>query len=762
MTPRNTFFKLTFAALTAMILTAIPFDASAQENRAGAPKVDFSYAFAAPHRITIGRPDASERTLLDLQPGSLGMKWGYEDLSMPNHPPLAYKPPPRRYVYERPFCDGIAWCFNITPQIDGHAFGKSSWTRLEAFLPALNNLYEDSNGSLRLQALGGTTAALFRIEVVNSDTKPHQFLVRGDSGNAWGQNPAWMDPSQFMGDNLVAGYCGRADRVLVFGTGADSYSLQSDGLAPGYNRMVLVFNLKPGEKCVGWFVRPYNAFAEDLPELRKHDWAKEWEQCKKEWHELLDRALKLSIPDSGVTNAYRACLGDLFIMREPMSNGLIGNVVGTEQYRSSNPLEPAIVAVALDQNGMHNESAVGYKVNLDMQKSDGNWADYQGWAHLMWAASGFKCWAIMEHYRITGDKQYLAEMYPRMIASSRFQEQQRKRTRTDENKRSMTYGLMPRGMGDGGLSNEGDLYGVFFTHNIWPVYADRCSLEAAEILGKTEDVAELKKIYETARTDLQVALDRGAIKEKDYRWIPGVPGKTSGSVWGSLNIAYPCGLLPVDHELVGGTLRHIEANISKGGLALGLGWMGSGVWMAMSLDNVAETHLARGNGDAAAKYLYAVLNHGTPLYTWCEERGQEPGSAETSGDRQHEWTPVAMVRLLRDMMVMESGDGLNLALGTSRHWLASGKPVGITSAPTHFGPVSYQIQYDPATSQVIGEATFAENSTAAWATLHIRLPEGLKVKSVNAESKATVLPTGTGIRWTGPQGTMKFQAVVGK
>ena len=367
----------------------------------------------------------------------------------------------------------------------------------------------------------------------------------------------------------------------------------------------------------------------------------------------------------------------------------------------------------------------------------------------------------MEHYRLTGDKQYLAEMYPRMIASSRFQERQRARTRTDEDKRSMTYGLMPRGMGDGGLWNDGDLYGVFFTHNIWPVYADRCSLEAAEILGKTEDVAELKKIYETARADLLAALDRGAIKEKDYRWIPGVPGKTSGSVWGALNIAYPCGLLPVDHELVNGTLRHIEANISKGGLALGLGWMGDGVWMAMSLDNVAEMHLARGNGDAAAKYLYAVLNHGTPLYTWCEERGQEPGSADTSGDRQHEWTPVAVVRLLRDMMVMESGDGLNLALGTERHWLASGKPVGITAAPTHFGPVSYRMQYDAAKSQVSGEAMFAENSTAAWSVLHIRLPGGLRVKSVNAESKATVLPDGSGIRWTAPRGTLKFQVTVG-
>ena len=71
------------------------------------------------------------------------------------------------------------------------------------------------------------------------------------------------------------------------------------------------------------------------------------------------------------------------------------------------------------------------------------------------------------------------------------------------------------------------------------------------------------------------------------------------------------------------------------------------------------------------------------------------------------------------------------------------------------------MQYDTASSQVTGEAVFAENSTAAWSTLHVRLPGGLKVKSVNPESKAAVLPDGSGIRWTAPRGTLKFQAIVG-
>ena len=67
----------------------------------------------------------------------------------------------------------------------------------------------------------------------------------------------------------------------------------------------------------------------------------------------------------------------------------------------------------------------------------------------------------------------------------------------------------------------------------------------------------------------------------------------------------------------------------------------------------------------------------------------------------------------------------------------------------------------PARSQVTGAATFAHDSTAASATLHIRLPGGLKVKSVNSASKATALPDGSAIGWTTPRGTVTFEAVVG-
>jgi hypothetical protein len=715
---------------------------------AGATRVNFSYAFATPHRITVGRPNSSDRTLLDLQPGGLRMAWTYDDLT---HYPLgAFKTPP------------TAWDIRITPQVDGHGFARSRWTRWGGFLPALENTYEDAPGTVCLHAIGGITAALVRVEITNTDAKPHQFLLRCDSAN-WGENPAWVDPTQSPGDHLVAGWNERADRVLVLGIGADAYSLQPDGKAAGPKTLLLVWNLKPGEKRAGWLVRPYRAYSTDLPALRAKDWAKEVIEAKSDWNALLARASKVIVPDPGVLNAYRACLADLFIMREPVAGGYLAGVPGTEVYRAPNAGEAGIVAVAIDQLGLHKEAVEGFRVSIEMQEPDGNWDDPKGWGHLMWCFSGFKARVIIEHYRLTGDRKYLAEVYPRLLASSRWQQRQRQRTRVAAgNDRPVTYGLMPPGMGDCGLMNDGDLYGVFLPHNIWAVYADRIAVEAAEILGKSEDVAELRRIYETARHDLLVAMDRGAIRERDYRWIPGVPGKTSGSCWGVLNAVHPCALLPPDHELIRGTLRHMEANMSKGGIPIHTGWLADGMWVAITLDNVAEVHLAQGDGDAAVQYLYATLNHGTPLYTWCEERGPEPGSAKCTGDRQHLWTPVAVVRAIRDCLLMEDSGGLNLALGADRQWLAGGDPVGMERGVTHFGPVTFQMRYDKANSRVSGQVRFFEDRPCPWAKLHIRLPGKLRVKAVNQESGAEILPNGEALQWKSPRGTLLFQATIGE
>ena len=706
-----------------------------------ATAVDFGYAFATPHRLTVALPDSSDKTLLDLQPGWLRMAWTYDNLRT------------------KPLCACVvpttAWELHIKPEIDGHPFGQSRWTRAAGWLPALENVYEDSSVTVRLDVVGGATAAIVRVEVANGGRKSRRVALRCDKPGGWsGHNPAWAQPD-WDADVLLAGWAEQADRVLVFAVGGDEMPVLS------LNTVCLSWNLGPGEKRTAWVVRPYRAYEADLPALRKKDWGREFNAAKSAWPRLIRRAAKITVPDPGVQNAFLACLADCFVMREPAADGSVVAVPGTECYRAPNPFEPLIVSVLFDQLGLHDLAAGNTGMFLRQQGRDGNWADPAGWAHYMWGASGIKSWAIMEHYRLTGDRAGLAAVYPRMAASSRWQESQRKRTRTlVKGKRPVTYGLMPRGMGDGGLKNDDDLYGVFFTHNILAVYADAMTAEAAGILGRKKDLPELQRIHRAALKDLLAALDGGAIVEKGYRWIPGVPGKTSGSCWGSLYSAFPCRILPPHHELISGTIAKFEARMSPGGIPVHTGWMKDGMWVGITLDNLAEVLLLRGDGDAAAHYLYATLNHGTPLLSWCEERGQEPGAKECTGDRQHLWTPVVVCRLLRDSLAMEDGDTLHLARGTARPWLAGGQPIGVRGFATHFGRLSYEMRYDKKGSKVIGFVELAGRGDNR-VMLHLRLPEGMKIASLSGPKGAKINEDGSAIELRNLSGRVRFAATVG-
>ena len=679
-------------------------------------EVNFGYAFAPPHRMTVARPEASEKTLLDLDPGVLAMSWSYDDLR--KTPRAIFKPPKTE------------WRIKLQPLLDGKPFADSRWKRTEDILPVLDNKYREPRGSVQLEILGGATAALTCVKVQNTDSSAHRFSVLCEVINGWvAHNPAWMEPGKNP-DALVACQADRPDRILLFGLGADGFPV-------GAKTMTLEWTLQPGEVKTGWLVRPYAAYEQELEQLRTRDWKKEFESSKEEWRVLLSRAVAIQIPDAAVLNAFYACLGDLFIMREPLADGYMGTLCGTEGYRSTNPFEPCLVGIALDQTGFHSEALNGLRVHLDMQEPDGCWADPKGWAHHMWGASGMKAWAGFEHYRLTGDRSFLQSLFPRLAASSRWQESQRQKTRTSKGSVPATYGLMPRGMGDGGLMNGNDFFGVFYPHNNLAVYADRLSVEAGERLNAVDELPALRRIHESALQDLRASLRAGAIREDDFQWIPDSPGDPSGSRWGALYTLYPSETLAADDPLITGTLKKIEEHISPGGQPVHTGWMEDGAWAAITLDNVAETHLVLGDGDVAIAYLYSTLNHGTPLYTWCEERGLEPQTKKTSGDRQHLWTPVAVVRFLRDSLVMEQSDSLHLGLATARSWLRQGGTVGVRNAPTHFGNVTYQIKSEVDNGVIRTEIAPPTREKPKQIVLHLRHPQSKKMREVKVNGVST-------------------------
>jgi len=196
-------------------------------------------------------------------------------------------------------------------------------------------------------------------------------------------------------------------------------------------------------------------------------------------------------------------------------------------------------------------------------------------------------------------------------------------------------------------------------------------------------------------------------------------------------------------------------------MPLNTGWLPAGLWVAIALDNLAEAIWPAMRHPAAA-LMYATLNHGTPLYTWCEET--RPGTRRDAMHRR----PPAPVDAGGGGPVppryAHHGDGeeLHLARGTDRDWLQSGQPVGIENACTYFGTVSYEMTFNPADGRVTGKAVFPKSPAGPDGPSPKPQPfisvfqQGKKITGLGPNCKAAILPDATGIRWQDRQASCKL------
>ncbi len=657
--------------------------------------VDHSYTFAPPHRLTLSWPGASCKTLADVHSGHVRLSWTNHDMT---EVPLGAPPIPNADHF-----------VDIHSSLDGMPFEQHHWERPREGLPILIDRYETNGVSLRYEYIGGRDGMLARVEATNRAVEQHAVAVRCLDA-AGGQAVEWTSPES-RGDALTDA----GQKELRFLTIGARHHLRDADMA------ALLWNLAPGETREGWLIRPAEASVDELDELRRRDWPASFNESVQRWESLLGRAMRIELPDDQMQQAFYACLADLLTMQEPAANGKLTQVTGSEVYRFSNAGDCAGGVVGLALAGMLDNAIEVFDNQLHLAQSDGNWSG-GGFPDFV-AFSGLKAWVAMVFYQLNHDRGFLEGVYPYMLNGSRWHAQRREPyRRLDANGHPIRgYGLIQPTMHDCGM-NDATGTGVFIPHNIWAVYADKVALDVARLLGKTADIAELEAIYEAGRRDLMDAIQRGAIEESGYRWIPSSPNDPSGSFWGALNIASPCGLLSCDDPLVEGTIAKMESFASQGGLTKFTGWQKEGLWVAVVLDNLGMVYLARGETDKFARQLYAAVNHASLLDTWPEEHNELPGTTIVTGDRQHIWTSGSFVTALRSALVLERGDSLCIGAGMPREWLASGKPVSVTNAPTAFGPISFSLCYDRQSHRLTGSVSVPESCEASQLRVHVRLP----------------------------------------
>ncbi|MCL2517036.1 MAG: hypothetical protein FWF15_00605 [Oscillospiraceae bacterium] len=671
-------------------------------------KVNFNYAFGAPHRITLSRPSASEKTIFDLQNNLVKISWGWGNLK--DKFPLSWQTVPMDIFLD------------LKILIDGKPAEFAEWRRTASGTPMLAI---NGDGYI-IEAIAVECGCLIKLSATRD------LCVVLTHTNGWViSNQGWID-----GENtnvLMTMNHERADRLIAVGSGADCYSLPTEA---GYSKSMLsCFKVEPGQTKNGFIFMPYKDYFENIDKILAYDFENLFNQAKNEWDEYLNKGIEFIIPDESVLHCYKSCLADLFVMREELADGYTGVCCGTEHYRSVNSGEPALAAMFFDKAGYTEESLSDMRVYFDGQNEDGCWACNKGWERDSWGVAYNKSLLALEHYKLTRDTDFLREIYKRMKRSSLWNHAARQRNKIDVT--SPYYGLLPRGMGDCGLMNGCDYYGVFYPGNFMVVAADGLTLDAAKILGEA-DVDLLEEIYLTAKADLIKSVRNNSKKDNGIEYIPGIAGADNSSLFGCLFAYYPAGLLDKDDPLICGAVQLFETRRkSEGGLPIGTGWMKEGLWVAMALDNLASAYLRMGEYDKASAYLYPVLNHASPFVTWCEERGAEIDTPAKGGDMQHLWTPAAVCQFMRDMMIMERKDCLHIACATPRHWLSEGQKIGVKNASSHYGKLDFVIGNTPYDTVLIKLS--AERKIETPVEFHIRLPlENYSFEVASAECEVNI------------------------
>lgn len=642
--------------------------------------VDYSYAFAPPHRLTLSRPSGSFKVLADLSSETLALGWSFHTVMDCNY--NTFHTPELKYR------------LNTFIKSDGEAVKISSWRRTESAIPAFHAQADGNGVHFDFYGIMTKEGAAVRVNM-SVENGVHQVdfntaLVRG----AWFMNnPSWIDGK--YPNTLCCQFGDRADRLLLTVIGADAYIVPTwEMMSPNKddpNAKCMVFSKsevseKQNKTLYLIVPRDHGTESGDVEKLKSMNWEALIADAETEWKTFVSAHCRLQIPDETMSHAFRAAFSDLFVMREQIADGEYSVTCGTQVYRAPNDCEPIIADIVFERMGFAKEVEEDLPVHMGGFGADGNWNSPSGWMARMWITAAMKCKLAYAHYELTDNKDFLSSVYPRMRANAHWQRKMRLSTLNDKN--PSCRGLMPRGMGDCGLKDGNDFFGVFYPHNCYAILSDRITAKAAKILGFSDDAAEISAWVTEAENALIASLRAEAVNDGNGSvHIPSGPtAKTGTSRFGAL-LAYMTDILEFADPLIQGTLKWLESDLSEGGLPLNLGWLKNGLWVAIALDEISAAYLKAGLGDNAVNYLYPTVNHASPFTTWCEERGKEPSSTSKTGDMEHLWTPVALCRYLLDALCFTTENGLRLASGTPREWLEEGKTLGITGLRVPGGAV---------------------------------------------------------------------------
>ena len=502
-------------------------------------------------------------------------------------------------------------------------------------------------------------------------------------------------------------------------------------------------------------------------------------------------AMQVEVPDERLTAQWK--LGAWHILRRSVKDQN-GKWSFNDYPFGILAAETGEILRALDFQGMHKEAADGLDqwLSLPMQAKAtlgsqglpdrplGHFSDGRGvFTHAVGPPGvggnmdgihplgpGIIMHAMNEHFRLTGDREWLKANAPRMKANAEWILCQRHLFADNfpGGQRLWSKGLQPAMCG---TTDANVMYTQFYLMDAYYWLAVR---EMAELLAFVDPASGARMSVEADayRNDILTALNRSitltpimAVRDGTYRsFIPlssyarglcagawgwqRCQGHTGALYWDAglvtTPLINPAGLLSVHDRRVQGFLDVLEDRLllenpkvyqRTSGYDPGKDWFSHAGWQYQC--GFERTPLIHLEADDIPNFIRSMLNQYAvdiqlEEYTFREHT--------VGGPPDKTFEEASFLERFRHMLVMEEGNTLWLARGTPRAWLEPGKKISVKNAPSRFGTVAYEIVSDVDNGRIKATVEMPLRNPPKSLFLRFRHPTAAPIKSVTVNGKA--------------------------
>jgi hypothetical protein len=469
----------------------------------------------------------------------------------------------------------------------------------------------------------------------------------------------------------------------------------SDGFAHASGALRYDLELEPGSARELFLAVPFGRQdpSQGRAELRRLDPQEELEQAVRGWRRRLARVgVRLGGAGSGCVDALRTAAAHILVNRD-------GPALqpGPRRYTRSWIRDAATMAAALLRMGCADAVRDFLRWYAPHQAADGNvpcCVDRSGPDWLPEHDShGQLVFTIAEHFRLTGDRELLAELWPRVIRAVAYLEALRSQRLGPEfaagGKRAC-YGILPES-----ASHEGYLAHPVHAYwdDFWALRGLGDATELARALGDGERATRFAGLRDDLRQCLYASIE-ATISERS---LPYVPGSVEWADFDAAATATALTTTDALERLPATALAHTYDEYLAGFRRRSRGEIEWANYTAYEI-RIVGALVRLGRREAAHEVLDFLLadRRPGPWNQWPEISWRDPRSPGHLGDLPHTWIAAEYVLAVLGLLAYEDPThrSLVLAAGVPGRWLAGGREVAVENLPTYYGTLGYRLARD--------------------------------------------------------------------